>query len=245
MNAPSPDPITLERLPELRARTDRISRRVRQKLDDYLASLHPLLAPQRALGKHLSGAGGTETPGAEQAFKLLGDRYSEVADGYGLARELREGSIDLHRDLVLHPWGYDHTTEQGTAIQVSSPIRWILGYRSAYTPAQVRDTLERRRDRRASDLLQFVLGALTLQVLLETHAGLVRLLHDLRFEVVCEPVEGVGPVPLVSIRAALRSFRPSDAILERSVQLSGVPAFIELIDPEGVDGPDPLAECLD
>ena len=236
--------ITLDRLPDLRAHTDRTSSALRRKLDDYLATLGPLLVPQRILGKVVSGADGADSPGAQRALKQLQERYAALADGYGLPRELRTGSIVLERDLLLHPWTYTHRLSGEAAVRVTSPVRWVLTYRSAYTPEQVRETLETRRDRRASDLIQFLVGALALQILLEAHPAIGRLLHDLRFEVITEPAEGAGGVPLTSLRAAVPSHRPADDLIQRSVQLSGVPAFIELIDPELTDLPDPLRESL-
>ena len=236
--------VSLDQLPTLREHTDRVSQILRRKLDDYLETVRPLLAPQRVLGKHLSGTGGAGTPGAERAFKKLQERYATVAEGYGLSRELREGALELERNLQLHPWSYAHRLASGVAVAITSPVRWILTYRSAYAPDQLAQTLATRRDRRSADLLQFVLGALTLELLLETYPGVVRLLHDLRFEILIEPVHALGPVPLVSIRAAIPSFRPSDEILERSSKLSGVPAFIELIDTASTQLPDPLSAIL-
>jgi len=236
--------LSLDRLPELRRQTDLVSVVIRQKLDDYLDTLRPLLAPQRVIGKHLSGASGAETPGAERAFKKLQDRYAAAADGYGLPRELRDGAIDVERDIQLHPWSYPHTLPDGSELSVSSPVRWVLTYRCAYSPDQIRHTLQSRRDRRPADLLQFVLSALTLQILLEAYPGIARVFSDLRFELISEPAPGAGPVPLVGVRAAIPSFRPPDDVLERSTQLSGVPAFIELIDPDALDLRDPLAESL-
>ena len=45
---------------------------------------------------------------------------------------------------------------------------------------------------------------------------------------------GLGDLPLVVISSCIPSFRPSDDLVLATTTLSGVPAFIELIDVDAI-----------
>ena len=59
----------------------------------------------------------------------------------------------------------------------------------------------------------------------------MRLLKDLRYDLKVEKNPGPGgELPLVVISSCIPTFRTSDEVLLATTRLSGVPAFIELID---------------
>jgi hypothetical protein len=77
---------------------------------------------------------------------------------------------------------------------------------------------------------QFLVNALVMQDVLAKFPGITRLLNDLRYEIKIDTCAGLGDLPLVTIASKLPSFRPNDSILLAATRLSGVPAFVELID---------------
>jgi hypothetical protein len=81
---------------------------------------------------------------------------------------------------------------------------------------------------------EFLVAALAMQSTLDKFPGIVRLLRDLRYDVQVEKCPGLGDLPLVVISSCVSSFRPADDLVLATCNLSGVPAFIELIDAEAV-----------
>ena len=73
-----------------------------------------------------------------------------------------------------------------------------------------------------------------LQQLFETFPEIPELLRELRYDVAIEKRPELGELPLVTLRSALPAFRPSDELIAKATQFSGVPAFIELIDVEAL-----------
>jgi hypothetical protein len=56
-------------------------------------------------------------------------------------------------------------------------------------------------------------------------------------------VEELGELPVVILKAPLESFLPSDDLILQITQLSGIPAFQEIIDPDAVENMrDPLKD---
>jgi hypothetical protein len=93
---------------------------------------------------------------------------------------------------------------------------------------------------------EFVVAALAIESVLEKFPGLVRLLRDLRYEVQVEKCPALGDLPLVVVSACVPSFRPSDELVLATTRLSGVPAFIELIDLDAIQRmQDPLKPRLE
>jgi len=61
--------LTFEQLSELRAKTQRVSQFLEARLEGYLETLRPLLAPKRLLGKHVGAK--EEAPRADKALAQL------------------------------------------------------------------------------------------------------------------------------------------------------------------------------
>jgi hypothetical protein len=89
-------------------------------------------------------------------------------------------------------------------------------------------------DRRIPPVRQFVINALTFNVALSRNQALIQLLRDLRWEVQEAALPGFERLKVTTFSLALPSFRPADELLLTAVRLSGVPAFIELIDTNAV-----------
>ena len=83
-------------------------------------------------------------------------------------RRVRRCQVEPVFQLDLHPWEYPHDIGDGQIIHITAPGRWILSYRSSYSPAQLRETLATGQDRRPDDLKKFLVNTLALQLSLYT-----------------------------------------------------------------------------
>jgi len=240
--------LTIEELGRARERTEVIARLLRERLSAQLETLRPLFAPRRLLGRHVRSSIREEPPGADRAFAALRERYA-LACGrpFGLPKDLDDEPLLIEPVLDLQPFEYRHRLADGDrTIAMTNPVRWILSYRSGYTLAQLESALEVRSSLRPSDARQWLLGALALQLMLETFPEIAALLGDLRYEVGLEKRPHLGELPLVTLQAPLPAFRPSDALIATATRFSGVPAFIELIDLDALPKlRDPLVVSID
>jgi hypothetical protein len=236
--------LSFEQLLALRGHTEAIAQFLHTQLQGHVETLRPLFAPRRLLGKY---AGAKETvAGADRAFAQLQEQY-KLACGkpFGLPQELDEEALSLvDNRLALYPWEYAHEAKNARetkTITITSPVCWLLTYSSGYTLTQLRHALLGTAELRADHLRQFVVNALLMAAVLARYPGLVQLFTDLRYQVRIDRAADFGALPLVTIRSCLSSFRPSDDLILAATRLSGVAAFIELIDLEAVHAlPDPL-----
>lgn len=245
MTDASAKPLALQDLPELRRKTDLVSRFLREQVLKHLETLRPLLAPDRVFGRYAGGR--SDATGAERALSDLQQAYKPfTSKPYDLPEAFDTSWLTLvGNTLDLHPWEY-RIAPQGKPITLSSPVKWGLAYRSGFTLAEAADAVTGRAASRPELLRQFVVNALVLQVVLARYPGVVQLFHDLRFELSTETVAELGRLPVVSITSCLTSFRPPDDLVLAATAFSGVPAFVELIDLEAVRTPrDFLKERLE
>lgn len=229
-------PLTLEELPELRRKTEAISQFLRKQIVQHFETLRPLIAPERIFGK-LAG-GKTEVTGAEMALAELQRNYRRfTSKPYDLPADFNSTWLTLVGNaLELHPWEYVHSID-GKAVSMSSPVRWVVNYRSNYNLAQVKSVLAGKETPRLEYMRQFAVNALVLQILLERTPGLKPLFSDLRYDLKTETPADIGGLPVVTITSILTSFRPSDDLILPATAFSGVPAFIELVDLETLKHP--------
>ena len=66
-------PLTLQELPELRRKTETVSRFLQGQIAAHLETLRPLFAPERILGKYAGGK--MDPPGTERALAELQEKY--------------------------------------------------------------------------------------------------------------------------------------------------------------------------
>ena len=245
MSDDSAPPLTLAELPDLRRKTETVSRFLREQITTHLETLRPLFAPERILGKYAGGK--TDVPGVERTFTDLQKSYRPFTQKpYDLPETLDPNWLTLVGNaLELHSWDYAHPV-QGKPITMSSPIRWVVNYRASYTLAQVKNTLAGKETVRQDYLRQFVVNALVLQLVLNRNPGLGQLFQDLRYELKTETIPELKGLPVVTITSCLTSFRPADDLIQAATAFSGVPAFIELLHVETLRQPnDPLQTRLE
>jgi hypothetical protein len=237
--------LSLQELPELRRKTDAISRFLKQQITGHLETLRAVLAPDRIFGKHAGGK--VEVAGADRALIELQQSYKAFTrKPYDLPETLDLNWLNLVGNTVdLHQWEYTHMI-QGKAIAMTSPLRWGLNYRTNYSLAQVKNVLEGKEAVRQDYLRQFVVNALVLQLVLNRNPGLTQLFQDLRYELKIETDPSLKGLPAITITSCLASFRPADDMIMAATAFSGVPAFIELIDLDAAHAPkDVLKEKIE
>ena len=227
--------LKLEQLADLREKTEAVSQLLLNQLKGHLDTLRPLLAPRRILGNYVRSSVKEDILDTDVALKRLREKYKEVCSKpFALTAELDESVVaEMDSRLELYRWEYSHeasTARETKTITVASPVKWALSYTSGYTVAQLREVVAGKRERRQEEVRQFLVNAIVVQLVLAKFSGITQLLKDLRYEVELEKCQGLGDLPLVTIRSSVPSFRPSDDIILAATRLSGVPAFIELID---------------
>ncbi|MDY6952627.1 MAG: hypothetical protein SWE60_14035, partial [Thermodesulfobacteriota bacterium] len=74
---------------------------------------------------------------------------------------------------------------------------------------------------------------------------LTHLLEDLRYEIEIRALADLGGLPVVVLKAPLETFLPPNDFILQVTQLSGIPAFQEIVDLEAFQSmPDPLKAFL-
>jgi hypothetical protein len=224
--------LSFETLPQARARTEAAATFLEQKLQTYVDVLRPLMAPQRALGRFV---GGKDAVGhAERAYKQLCEAFQAGCPSYGLSPSPPDEELaNVETTTVCYPWEYSQVVQDGQeskSLTLTSPVRWIITYKSSYSLHQFRQAISNTGERTTRDVRQFVVNALAMAQLLKTFPKLTEVLADLHFQVIYEPLPGLGSLAFPTIQACVTSQRPSDELLLMATRFSGVPAFIELID---------------
>jgi hypothetical protein len=238
----------LEQLLNFREKTERISAFLIKRLREHLGTLSPLLAPRLVFGKY---AGARDSvPQADEAFEKLKRQYTEVCGPpFNFRGDLPEDALSSAEGAIgIFPWEYMHEVQgvkSAKSILMTSPIRWVVTYASEYSPAQMQKLMVTPGERRLDSVRNFVTNSIAFQLVLTRKPLLMQLLRDLRYEITIQPLPGLGKLPMVTFNVQLTSFRPADDLLLTAVRLSGVPAFIELIDSEAVNLPDPLRRQLE
>lgn len=249
MTSPTPPALTIEQLAVVREKTETASKVLDRHLKSYLETIKPLLAPRRILGRH---AGSREDVNiSDRMLDQLKQKYGPIAGAapYGLPVEFPEQTLTHLDNLpMVYAWEYRHTAKSAASekvLSITSPVRWILTYETGAAPALVRQMLEGKAERRTETLKQFVINALAMGLLVQAYPGVGQLLSALRYPVQTETLPGFGSLPFVTVQACLESFRPSDELLLTATAFSGIPAFVELIHADSLQGYiDPLTEQL-
>jgi len=236
--------VSLDELLSYREATERVSNYLNKRLREHLSALSPLLGPGRVLGKHVNTR--ESATRADEALAELAEKYKAACASLpGLKPDLDEEALTgIGAALQVYPYEYNYEAKSAKAtrqISMTSPIRWVVTYGIGGSLAQLRTQLLNSTDRRTAPVRQYVVNALTFQVVLGRSAGVSMLIKDLRYDIRTQTLPGLEGVPFVTFSVQLPSFRPSDDLLLTATRLSGIPAFIEVIDPEAIRGlEDPL-----
>jgi hypothetical protein len=239
---------TLEHLLRLHGVTKGISSLCSRQLRAHLDTLAPLFRPRRILGDYMEGVGKEPVAGSERTWTELQDLYRRVAvRPFDLRPELPNPLESLSSSLQLHEWEYTHSiqTERGwQAVQVTSPLTWVIGYSTSYSPGSLRQRVQQNAHQKDLETVRaFVLRACILHLLFQKHPPLTALLTSLRYRVEVRTSKNLGELPLVTVSLPFNTVRPSDEMVTRAAGFAGGDHFTEVIDLDGVrELQDPLRE---
>jgi hypothetical protein len=230
--------LSFEQLATARKSTQAVSDYLEKRILGYLDTLRSLLLPERLLGK-LAGSK-FDVPGADKALTELKDNWRRLpGKPFDFPKDFEtDWLVEVGVKLDLQRWEYSReiSTESGKrTVVITSPTRWILAYGPGYTFSQAVQAFARRQDRRGIDQLrQFVVNTLVMQALLARSSGLSAILAELRYDVTSLTHPGLGSLPLVVVQSQVPTFLPPETVIAAATELSGIDAFIELIDVEAI-----------
>ncbi len=233
----------------LRQTTEKIAGSLNTRLKTHLAVIKPLFAPQNFLGSYMKGTSKKDVPGSDKAFATLQQRYASLAEKpLGLRKELSIPLSAISPQLICTPYQYKlQLGENGDKITtVTSPTQFILAYENECSLNRIRAMVAGTESRQVEEIKQSVLCHICMTVLLEQIPMLGVLLRDLRYDVEIQTLNDLGGLSVAVLSLPLRTFLPSDKFITEVTQLSGIPAFQEIIDLGSLEGmADPLKNAIE
>jgi hypothetical protein len=189
-----------------------------------------------------------DVPGSDKAFAELQERYTGLSgDPFNLPKKLQTPLPSISNHLEVTPFEYPLYCGEAKdrAIKVTSPIAWVLAYRSECPLVRLKAMVFGHENRQPDDMKGSLVAHLIPVIFMEHFQAIRQLLEDLRYRISIETLSDLGKLPVVMIKAPLQTFLPPDDFIIQITQLSGVPAFQELIDLDQIqDMPDPMKESL-
>ena len=233
---------------KLREATQKVSQALNDRLKRHLAVLRPLFIPRRLLGTYVKSGTMEEVAGSDKAFAELQEKYAQVAQKpFGLPSKLQPPLDPISNQLEAIPYQYPLRFEGGQdrAVTITSSCSWTVSYHSECSLGRLKAMLAGQEPKDLQDMKQTIVNHLALVIFLDRFPALAQLLEDLRYSVEIKVLDELGGLEVVAIRAPLETFLPPDDFIVQVTQLSGIPAFQEIISPEAVENlPDPLRDSL-
>jgi hypothetical protein len=230
--------VTIERVQSLRRLTRAVSDLLRDNLTSYLSTLSLLFHPKRVLGQYVQGSEKEPVKGADRAFRDLQALYDSIARAqpFTLARGELPNPIEIvSTTLEIHSVEYSYEAQAGgerRAVTVRSPLTWVLTY-SGFGPNALPDLLAHRTGAN-EDLHQWLLHQLVLHSVASNQPGLVHILAQLQFPVSFVTETKSGLLTQTRISSPLSTLRPPDEVIMKSVELSGMDAFEEVLNLDDI-----------
>jgi hypothetical protein len=224
--------ITLDRLLKLRRATRALAEFLEGELRAYLDTVAPLLRPKRLLGNLIQGESTESYYDSDRAFQELQQLWAKVSERpFRLRAHLTSPIPAIRVKLELSRWEELWTAPSGgKKLWVSSPLSWVLSYPGACRLDSLHKMLVGEEQRNEAEMHQFVLNACILHLLLERTPGITKLFAGLRYAVEVRRVAPLGELPLVVVRSAIPSVRPSAQVMIDASELAGLGTFEEVLD---------------
>ncbi len=242
-------PFDTARLLKLRKVTRAISEVLEKELKDHLTTLSSLIQPRKVLGRHLAGSTKQAVRGEAEAFEELRSIYRSLAETkpFKLPADIESplDVINASLEITRAEFAYVAETErESRTITLTPPLKWVLSF-SGFGPQRLGRLISTQKTSTGHELQQCVLHYLTLHVTLSKLPGTTRVLAGLRFPVTTGQTDEFGKLPITFIECAVPTMRPPDEIIIQSTEISGTPAFEEVVDVDGiVNLQDPLQKRL-
>lgn len=232
----------------LRETTGKIAAGLKKRLKVHLSVLKPLFIPRNLLGSYVRSTSNEDVLGSDKAFAKLQQRYAAISEKpFGLHKKLVPPLPVISNQLECIPYQYTVQLGEDNAkiITITSPTRYILSYQSECPFDQLKGMVAGMESRRAEDIKQSLINHLCMGIFLEQRTELKQLLQDLRYIVEIQKIDDLGGLPVVILAVPLKTSLPSDKFIAEVTQLSGIPAFQEIIDFDAVENMgDPLKDTL-
>jgi hypothetical protein len=233
---------------KLRRATGKIAAELESRLKRHLTTLRPLFIPRKLLGTYVKSSSQQEIHGSEKAFAELQEMYSGICDNpFQLPKKLQPPLTAISGVLECTPLEYSLEIENstGNSVTITSPTKFLLSYQSECPLKRLLNMLQKKEARQPEEMRQALLCHMALVVFLKNFPVLSSLLEDLRYRVEIIKLERFGNLPVVLITAPLDTFLPNDDFVQEVTQLSGIPAFQEIIDLDAVENfPDTMKDTL-
>lgn len=233
---------------KLRQATGKIAAELDSRLKRHLTTLRPLFIPRKLLGTYVISSSQQEVHGSEKAFAELQEIYSTICETpFQLPKKIQPPLPPIANVIECTPLEYTlETGGDGGKVTISSPTRFLLSYQCECPLKRLQGMMDGKEARQPDEMRQALLCHIALVVFLKTFPVLTSLLEDLRYQVEVVKLEPFGSLPAVLIAAPLETFLPNDGFIQEVTQLSGIPAFQEIIDLDAVENiPDPLQRSLE
>jgi hypothetical protein len=234
---------------KLRQTTEKIADALDKRLRAHLSVLRPLFVPWKLFGAFIKSSNMQEVPGSDKAFAELQERYAAVCGKpFDLPKKLTPPLSPIANELegTLLQYTLQSANPQDKGTTITCPTKWILSYRSECPLNRLRAMLAGKETRQADSMKQALVDHLAVIVFLKYFPALTKLFEDLRYVVETWELPEMGGLPIVVLKAPLETFLPPDDFIHQVTQLSGIPAFQEIVDLGAVENiPDPLKESLE
>jgi hypothetical protein len=216
-------------------------------LKTQVEAMAPLFRPRRVLGDYIDSSGKEPVPGADRNLADLQELYARVAiKPFDLRPELRAPLESVATQFQFNEWEYTHAAETDGSwhsIRVTSPLTWVISYSTSYSLATLRGVVAGSGQRDAEAVRAFVLRACLMHELFSKVPALTSLLEGLRYKVEVRRSPQLGDLPLITVSAPFRTFRPADQLVAMAAGLAGGASFAEVLDVESVRNlADPLRD---
>ncbi len=232
----------------LRQSTEKIVSILGKRLKSHLDVLKPIFMPRKLLGTFVKSALKDEIIGSNKAFAELQKCYAAVCEKpFGLPKKLQAPLAPISGQLDAVPFKYSILLGESKdkPITVTAASRWIVSYRSECPFSRLKAMIAGDETRQTEDMKQSLIDHLALVVFLKKFPALGQLLNDLRYDVEVVKLDDLGGLPVVTLKASISTFLPPNDFILQVTQLSGIPAFQEIIDMEALEIiPDPLKNEL-
>jgi hypothetical protein len=233
---------------KLRHATEKISQWLTKRLKSHLEVIKPLFIPRMLLGNYVKSAFMEEVPGTEKAFAELQEWYARICEKpFGLPKKLQPPLPAIPNQLEVTSFQYplQLVGTEGNPVTITSPTQWVLSYQSDCPFNRLKAIASGKEPGQPDEMRQSIINHTTMVLFLRRFSALNQLLQDLRYQVEIREIDDLGHLPVVILKSQVETFLPPDDFILQITQLSGIPAFHEIIGPEAVDEvSDPLKEAL-
>jgi hypothetical protein len=242
--SPDLDPAQLLRL---HGATKQVAQACLRRLRAHLDTMAPLFRSRRFLGDHMEGTGKEAAISADHNFADLQQLYGRAAvRPFDLRPEIRSPLESVASQFQIDEWEYIQAieTDRGwQSIRISTPLTWVVSYKSSLSLPSLLGVMAGGGQRDPEAVRAFVLRACLMNELFAKMPALKDLLQGLRFPVTVRHLPQFGELPLVTVSAPFRTFRPDDKLVAMAAGLAGGTSFAEVLDIESVRNlSDPLRE---